>query len=147
MAIVTYTTSKILQILLLFGIFLGTQQREAAAQILTSGFRPPAVPLAVVDPYFRYVLYKIQARHSMMLELLSQFLGEMGVVIHVHRCSPSPAPPHPNAHTPSFALISNIIGCSVGLVNEVEPMRGNTNFPFPSPPHTHTTQTCTASGH
>ena len=59
MAIVTRATSKIAHICgvaVLLAIILGVQRRGAAAELLTPGFRPPAVPLVVVDPYFRYCL-------------------------------------------------------------------------------------------
>lgn len=55
MAIVTRATSKIAHICkvaVLLAIFTGVRQGETAAGLLTPGFRPPAVPLAVVDPYF-----------------------------------------------------------------------------------------------
>ena len=78
MAIVTCATSKIpriFKIAILLAIFLGVQPRETAAGVITPGFRPPAVPLAVVDPYFRYVL-----NTGVMLELECIILSRVGVV-------------------------------------------------------------------
>ena len=84
MAIVTRATSKIAHICkvaVLLAIFTGVRQGETAAGLLTPGFRPPAVPLAVVDPYFRYVLKCRRHDRKDQLDLVHAVIrGRVGVV-------------------------------------------------------------------
>ena len=61
-------------------VLLATRSGGTAAEYLTPGFRPPSVPLVVVDPYLRYIVECLLKYISMVDLFIDSYLPSLHAI-------------------------------------------------------------------